>query len=256
LDVLGNTEIGSKIEIHVGATQMEIKGFVGISFSDWDGKVSSVIFLPSCNLRCPFCYNKSLVLCPEKMSTFPQAKVENYLEMNRKWIDGVVITGGEPSLHADLPLLCERIQKIGFKVKVDTNGTNPAMIRKLIEKQCVDSVALDLKAPLTNVKYSEACGVDTGPFLEKIKETVGILLGDVVEYEFRTTVVPTIHQKEDIEKISLAIKSCRKYALQNFKSNVETIDPKYQNLKPFSQAQMVSFLQIANQFISNTILRG
>src|SRR3990170_2454174 len=108
-----------KINIQVGATRMEIKGFVGISFSDWGGKVSSVIFLPSCNLRCPFCYNKGLVLSPEKMPAIPQEKVENYLKMNRKWIDGVVVTGGEPSLHGDLPLLCEKMKEIGFKVKVD-----------------------------------------------------------------------------------------------------------------------------------------
>lgn len=235
---------------------MEIKGFVDISFSDVDGKVSSVIFLSSCNLRCPFCYNKSLVLNPEKMPGIPLEKVENYLQKNRKWIDGVVITGGEPSLHHDLPLLCEKMKEIGFKVKVDTNGTNPAMVSKLVQKQCVDFVALDVKAPFTEVKYSEACGVNAAPFLEKIRETTEILLSDVVDYEFRTTVVPTIHRKEDIEKICLAIKGCRKYALQNFKSEVETINPKYQNLTPFSQKQMENFLQTAKKIIENTILRN
>jgi pyruvate formate lyase activating enzyme len=235
---------------------MELKGFVDISFSDWDGAVSSVIFLPNCNLRCPFCYNKSLVLSPEKMPAFSQEKVENYLQKNRKWIDGVVITGGEPSLQHDLPLLCKKIKEIDFKVKVDTNGTNPAMVRKLIEKQCVDFVALDVKAPFTEEKYSEACGVTAAPFLEKIKETTEILLSDVVDYEFRTTVVPTIHRKGDIEKISLAIKGCEKYALQNFKSEVETINPKYQNLTPFSQKQMEIFLQTAKKTIENTILRN
>jgi pyruvate formate lyase activating enzyme len=244
------------IEIQVGAVCMEIKGFVDISFSDWDGVVSSVIFLPNCNLRCAFCYNKSLVLSPEKMPTFSQEKVESYLQNNRKWIDGVVITGGEPSLHYDLPLLCKKMKEIDFKVKVDTNGTNPAMISKLIEKQCVDFVALDLKAPLSEEKYSETCGVNAAPFLEKIKETIGILLSAVVDYEFRTTVVPTIHRKEDIEKICKAIKGCKKYALQNFKSGVETINPKYQSLTPFSQEQMEIFLQTAKQIIDNTILRN
>src|SRR3990170_4888248 len=124
---------------------MKIKGFVGVSLSDWDGKVSSVIFLPRCNLRCPFCYNQSLV------------PIESYLETNQMWIDGVVITGGEPTLHEDLGLLCERIKKIGLDVKVDTNGTNPAIISSIIQKQFVDYVALDVKAQLIEEKYSEVC---------------------------------------------------------------------------------------------------
>jgi len=235
---------------------LEIKGFIGVSFSDWDGNVSSVIFLPSCNMRCPFCYNKSLVLHPEKMPTISQERIENYLETNRKWIDGVVITGGEPTLQADLPFFCEKIKKIGFKVKVDTNGTNPTMISRLIREQLVDHVALDVKAPLTREKYSEVSGVNATPFLKKIKEAIQVLLNEAVYYEFRTTVVPTLHQKEDIEKICRTIKGCKKYALQNFKSDAETLNPKYQNLKPFSKTQMNNFLQVAKKIVPNTTVRG
>lgn len=235
---------------------MEIKGFVGISLSDWDGKVSSVIFLPNCNMRCPFCYNKSLVLYPERMATDEQGLIENYLENNRQWIDGVVITGGEPTLHTDLPLLCEKIKKMGFLVKLDTNGTNPTMLNRLMEKQLADYVALDVKAPLTEKAYSAACRFNAAPFLEKIKETIQLLLNGNVDYEFRTTVVPTLHQTEDIEKICQTINGSKKYALQNFKSEVETINPEFQNLKPFSRAQMEKFLYAAKKRIPNTILRG
>lgn len=235
---------------------MEIKGFVGVSLSDWDGKVSSVIFLPRCNLRCPFCYNKSLVLHPEEMPTIPFVQVENYLEANQKWIDGIVITGGEPTLHEELPLLCEKIKKTGSDVKVDTNGTNPKVICRLIERRLVDSVAMDVKAPLNKEKYSAACGLNATPFLERINETIKILLTDAVEYEFRTTVVPTLHRLEDVEGICQAVKGCKKYALQNFKSEVETINPKYQNLKPFSEKQMGNFLRIAKRAVPNAIFRG
>jgi len=235
---------------------MEIKGFVGISLSDWDGKVSSVIFLPSCNMRCPFCYNKSLVLHPEKMPTIANQQIENYLKTNRKWIDGVVLTGGEPTLHRDLSILCKEIKKMGFKVKVDTNGTNSAMINGLIKNQLVDHVALDVKAPLIKEKYSEASGVNANSFLQKIRQTIHILLSDAVEYEFRTTVVPTLHHSKDIEKICQTIKGCKKYSLQNFKSDAETLNPKYQNLKPFSKKQMDTFLQVAKQIVSNATLRG
>jgi len=235
---------------------MEIKGFVGVSLSDWDGKVSSVIFLPHCNLRCPFCYNKSLVLHPEEMPTIAFVRVENYLEANQKWIDGIVITGGEPTLHKDLPLLCEKIKKTGFEVKVDTNGTNPKVISRLMERRLVDSVAMDVKAPLNKEKYSAACGLNATPFLKRISETIKILLADAVEYEFRTTLAPTLHRLEDVEGICRAVKGCKKYALQNFKSEVETIDPKYRNLKPFSKKQMEDFLRIAKKTVPNTIFRG
>lgn len=234
---------------------MEIKGFVAVSLSDWDGKVSSVIFLPGCNMRCPFCYNKNLVLRPEKMPSIAYGDIESYLEKNRNWIDGVVVTGGEPTLEADLPVLCGKIKKMGFGVKVDTNGTNPALVTRLIDGRLVDYVAMDVKAPLAKGEYSEACGVAADNLLERISETIDILLSHAVECEFRTTVVPTLHLMEDVNAICRAIKGCRKFALQTFKSDVEMIDAKYEKLKPFSQREMENFLQEARKIVPNTILR-
>jgi len=235
---------------------MEIKGFIDISFSDWDSKVSSVIFLPKCNLRCPFCYNKNLVLQSDAMPTIAYERIKEYLEANRKWIDGVVITGGEPTIHEDLPGLCSELKRIGFLVKLDTNGTNPAIIRKLIDNNTVDYVALDLKAPLTEQEYSKACGVSARGFLDQIREAIQILLWGNVDYEFRTTIVPTLHRVIDVEKICQAVKGCRKYALQNYKSDVETIDARFEGLKPFSTAEMEAFFQAARRIVPNTILRG
>lgn len=235
---------------------MEIKGFIDISLVDWDGKVSSVIFLPGCNMRCPFCYNTTLVLRPQKMPTVSFEEIEDYLRRNRSWIDGLVITGGEPTIHQDLPNLCEEVKRLGFKVKVDTNGTHPSMIRELIQKRLVDYVAMDIKAPLNQERYSKACGTNAKNLLEKIEETIDILLRGDVEYEFRTTVVPTLHKKKDVEEICYRIRGCRKYAIQNYKTNVETIDPKFKNLKPFSERKMKAFLKTAKKFIPNATLRG
>jgi pyruvate formate lyase activating enzyme len=234
---------------------MEIKGFIDVSLSDWDGKVSSVVFLPGCNFRCPFCYNTKLVLQPETMPTTTLLQVEDYLEGNRKWIDGVVITGGEPTTHKDLPDLCEKLKKMRLKVKVDTNGTNLAMIRKLVDDQLTDYVALDVKAPLTEKEYSLATGVKAAPFIGKINETIRFLLEDHVDYEFRTTLVPTLHQAESVQKICQAIKGCKKYVLQNFKSEVETVDPKFKVVQPFSVAQMEAFLQAAKRAVPSARLR-
>jgi pyruvate formate lyase activating enzyme len=235
---------------------MEIKGFVAVSLSDWDGRVSSVLFLPGCNLRCPFCYNKNLVLNPEEMPTIPQTRIEDYLKSNRNWIDGVVVTGGEPTLHQDLPSLCEKLKEMGFPVKLDTNGTNPTVARTLIERGLVDYVALDVKAPLTTEKYSRASGVPATSVIERIKETIQLLLEGGIEYEFRTTLVPSLHKIEDVEAICRTIAGCRKYVLQNFKPDVETIDSGYQNLTAFTRSQIESFLQAAKRIVQNSLLRG
>ncbi len=234
---------------------MEIKGFIDVSLSDWDGKVSSVIFLPGCNFRCPYCYNTKLVLQPEAMPTTTLMQIEDYLEGNRKWIDGVVITGGEPTIHNDLSNLCDKLKKMHFHVKVDTNGTNPATIRKLVGGQLVDYVALDVKAPLNEQEYSRATGTKALSFIEQVKDTVQFLLKDNVDYEFRTTLVPTLHQTESIDRICQTIKGCKKYVLQNFKSEVDTVDPKFKTLQPFSAAQTEAFLQAAKRIVPNARLR-
>jgi len=235
---------------------MEIKGFVDISLVDWDEKVSSTIFLANCNMRCPFCYNVPLVLNPEKLRTIPFEEIAEYLGRNREWIDGVVITGGEPTIHDDLPSLCEKIKKLGFLVKIDTNGTNPTLVRELINRKLVDYMAMDIKAPLEQHKYDTAVGVNTSNLLNKILETLNILQDSQIDYEFRTTVVPTIHKEKDIEEICQKIKNCKKYILQNYKTDVETITPNFRNLKPFSQEELKTFLKTARKIIPNTTLRN
>jgi len=233
----------------------EIKGFIDLSLVDWDGKVSAVMFLPHCNFRCPFCYNLTFVLKPEKMQTIPYEEVEQYLTKNKGWLDGVAITGGEPTVHNDLPTLCKQIKELGLGVKLDTNGTNSTMVQKLITQRVVDYVALDIKAPLTQEKYSNAIGINAEKLLAEVEKTVEILLNSSVDYEFRTTMVPTIHDKKDIEQICSRIKGCRKYVLQCFKGEVETLDPTFKNVKSFSQEEMEEFLKLANEIVPNSFLR-
>ena len=236
---------------------MEIKGVIDISYVDWDGKISSVFFLPYCNFRCPFCHNAALVLNPEEGETTPFEQAEAYLKKRRNWIDGVCITGGEPTLHNDLPQLCLRLKKRGFLTKIDTNGTNPVMVKGLIEKGLVDYIAMDIKAPLTVKNYSKAIGVNAEKFLGKVKETAKVLLESETDYEFRTTVVPTLHEKKDIEEICHSIKGCKKYVLQKFDISLgkETLDPNFSELKPFTDEEMKTFLVIAKHLIPYTKLR-
>lgn len=235
---------------------MEIKGFVDVSFVDWDGKLSSVIFLPTCNFRCPFCYNSNLVLYPEKLDIIPFQYVENQLKKQREWIDGVCITGGEPTLHGDLPELCSRLKVFGFLVKVDTNGTNPTMLKELIDRGLVDYIAMDIKAPLTRKKYSKATSTKGDELLEKVKESTKLLLGSNIDYEFRTTVIPTLHDEEDIKQICRSLRGCRKYVLQRFDISLgkTTIDPDFMS-KSSTEEEMQKLLTIAQKLIPNTKLR-
>ena len=235
---------------------MEIKGFIEVSLVDWDGKVSSVVFFPGCNMRCPFCYNATLVLRPHEMPTIRFKHVESRLRKNRGWIDGVVITGGEPTIHTELSSLCEKIKSLDLLVKVDTNGTNPHVIKELVKNRLIDYVAMDVKAPLTQERYSEAAGIDAGPLVENIEHTMNFLMTGEIEHEFRTTLVPTLHTREDVVKICQKIKNCKKYALQNFKSNVETINPSFKKLEPFTKKEMDSFLAEAKRLIPSAVLRG
>ncbi len=233
----------------------EIKGFVDLSLVDWDGKVSAVIFLPHCNFRCPFCYNTTLVLKPEEMATIPHDEIKQYLTKSKGWLDGVAITGGEPTIHSELPSLCRRIKELGLGVKLDTNGTNSAMLQRLIAQELVDYVALDVKAPLTEEGYSKAVGVNVEKLLREVETSIEVLLNSSMEYEFRTTLVPTIHSKDNLEQICSRIKGCKKYFLQNFKDEVETLNPKFKNIKPFTPREVEEFLKSAKRMVPNTFLR-
>src|SRR5512135_851580 len=149
---------------------IEIKGFLETSFLDWPGKLCSVLFLPLCNFRCPYCHNHPLVFHPEQYADISLEVVLNRLRSLKNWIDGVCISGGEPTLHRGLPLLIQEIKRKKFLVKLDTNGSNPQMLRDLIENKSIDFVSMDVKAPLDPFHYSRSAGVPINmkPILESI----------------------------------------------------------------------------------------
>jgi len=231
---------------------MDVKGFIDASFVDWDSKITSVVFLPNCNFRCPFCHNVNLVLRPETLGTIPMKQLELQLQLQKDWVDGVCITGGEPTLHADLPEFCQRFKQMGFLVKLDTNGTNPSMLSELMDSNLLDYVAMDIKAPLTAEKYSVAIGVNAKEILKNVKESIETLMESDIDYEFRTTVVPSIHSTKDIEQICLRIAGCKKYVLQKFDVGVgkEILDPSLSS-KSLGEEEMNRLLDIARKHIPN-----
>src|SRR4030043_620779 len=165
---------------------IEIKGFLETSFLDWPGKLCSVLFLPYCNFRCPYCHNHPLVFHPEQYATISLEDILSRLHSLKNWIDGVCLTGGEPTLHADLPSLIQEIRRHGFLVKLDTNGSNPAMLENLINAREIDFVSMDVKAPLDSFSYHRLTGLSID--INAILRSIEILKRGEVEHEFRMTV--------------------------------------------------------------------
>lgn len=232
---------------------MQIKGFLETSLTDYEGKVASLIFLPGCNFRCGFCFNADLVLNPEKMETIPFEAVELWLQKNKKFVDAVVVGGGEPTMHKDLPELFEKLKKLGFSVKLDTNGTNPEMIKKLLGMKLVDSIAMDVKTCLDKERYEKV--TNTKVDLDKIKESISILMNSGVDYEFRTTILPKLHPKEDIAELAKQIKGAKRYVLQGFRPSENMIDKGLEKEKAYSSEQLEEIARECNKHVK-TKVRG
>ncbi len=214
---------------------IEIKGFLETSFVDWPGKICSVLFLPYCNFRCPYCHNHPLVFHPEKYPTIPLREILEHLQPLREWIDGVCVTGGEPTLHFDLPRLIHEIKQQGFLIKLDTNGSNPKMLESLLETKSVDFVSMDVKAPLDPFRYRRATG--TSVDIQLILKSIEILKASQVEYEFRMTVVPGLHQEDDIKLLSKQLRAGRRFVLQNFNPE-NPLDPNLKNIRPYDPKRL------------------
>ena len=210
---------------------MEIKGFIETSFLDWPGKISAVLFLPSCNLRCPFCHNHELALHPERLAAYPWDYVQQRLTALRPWLDGICITGGEPTLHPDLPDLLERIRGLGLAVKLDTNGTRPEVLAFLISRKMIDYLAMDIKGPLDQESYGRCAGVRIS--IAEIKKSMDFILSGRVAGEFRTTVVPQWHTPPVLAQMALELKQAPKWTQQQF-NPAQALDPSLREKSPLA----------------------
>lgn len=198
---------------------MKICGFNKTTLLDYPGCVAATIFLGGCNFRCPFCHNGDLVLKSGQMTGYEEKEVLAFLKKRRNVLEGVCITGGEPTLHAELPEFISKIKELGYLVKLDTNGSNPEMLKSLVKEKLIDYVAMDVKAPLT--KYEKACGVAVD--VEKIKQSVEFLKQGEIPYEFRTTVVKELHTGEDILEIGRYLRGASKYFLQSYDESEQNL---------------------------------
>ncbi|MGM0440424.1 MAG: anaerobic ribonucleoside-triphosphate reductase activating protein [Chlamydiota bacterium] len=192
---------------------MKIAGFNHFTLSDYPGKVAAIIFTQGCNFRCPFCHNSQLMNYDLKaQGEFSATEILDYLDHRRHQLDGVVITGGEPTVQHDLPEFITRIKEYGYNVKLDTNGSIPVIIKKLINDGLVDYIAMDIKAPLD--KYHELAGTPVS--IENIEESIALIAQSGIDHEFRTTNVEQLLSQDDLIKIRTLIPLGSKHYFQNF----------------------------------------
>ena len=228
---------------------MIINGIEKLSLVDYDGVTACVLFTGGCNFACPFCHNSPLVYS-QNLPVIDNDEIFEFFIKRKNVLNGVVITGGEPTLNPDLPEFIAKIKELGYKVKLDTNGTNPKMLLQLIEKELVDYVAMDIKN--SKEKYALTAGlkkIDLVP----IEESVKILMDSVVEYEFRTTLVKEFHEFSDMEKIAEWINSARKYVLQKFTERETCIKLGFSEVEKETAQSYCDYLA---KYISTVSLRG
>lgn len=240
---------------------MIISGLQNTTLLDYPGLVAATLFLGGCNFRCPFCHNPSIVMESEPFMSLD--KFRSFLKKRRGLIDGVCITGGEPSINADLPDIMSEIKSYGLKVKLDTNGSNPQMIEKVISNGLVDYIAMDIKSSLSG--YGKAVGIenfDTAIIEESIRIIMDANMDANMDYEFRTTLVKGIHTYNDMDEIIKLIWGAKAYYLQSYKDNELTIEKivnknDYDNkCQSFTKNELEEFLKIARIGVPGAILRG
>ena len=229
---------------------MRIGGLQKLTLLDYPGKVACTVFLSGCNLRCPYCHNPALVL-PEQSNApgMPESEVFAFLEQRKGKLDGICITGGEPTLQPELPGFLEKLRGLGYAIKLDTNGTNPGMLNRLLRDGILNYVAMDIKNSPS--RYAETCG--GADVLSKVRESADLLLNSPTDYEFRTTVCKPLHTEKEMEEIGRWLRGAKRYFLQPF---VDTGDLVSGGVQAHTQDELTRLRQAVLPDIPNTQLRG
>lgn len=230
---------------------VEIRGLEKFSSKDFPGHISSTVFLGGCTFRCPFCHNADLVLRPEAFPALPMDLFMSYLDSRKGWLEGVCVTGGEPLLSEDLEDLVRVIKERGLLVKIDTNGSLPGRLEKLVGEGLVDWIAMDIKAPLE--RYSEVAGAAVRG--EDIARSAEIVRDSGLKYIFRTTVVPGLLGREDVRKIGRWLEGAEVYQLQQFVPH-DTIDPAYLEVRPYPKEEFIMLQEIARPYFKDVWVEG
>jgi pyruvate formate lyase activating enzyme len=242
---------------------MIIGGVEKLTLIDFPGKLAAIVFTQGCNFRCQFCYNPLLVMpigdvklkYQKDHSEIPMSDLFGFLEGRKGKLDGVVVTGGEPTLHPDLPQFLADIKKLGYAIKLDSNGTNPEMLERVIAEGLVDYIAMDIKAPLAKYAQVVDCAVNT----DNIVKSIAIIKASGLPYEFRTTLVPGLHTVEDIDSMGELISvggPAAKYYLQFFKSDTPLVNREMELKDKFTTVEMEEMAEKGKKYATICEVRG
>jgi len=229
-----------------------IKGFLPTTLIEWEGRIATAIFLAGCNFRCPFCHAREIVLEPNALEDIALEEVLTHLEDQKGWIEGVEISGGEPTIHPGLRDLIDIFRSRGLGVKLDSNGSNPGVLRDLLEAGVLDAVAMDVKAPLDE-SYSAAAGVDVD--LDFVRASIDLLKSSGIEREFRMTVVPGMHEARDVLAVARHLGQGEKLILQQF-APLDCLDPEYNERVPLKRVELRDMAAAAREYVSECRVRG
>lgn len=216
---------------------MIILGLTKTTLLDYPGKVAATVFTGGCNFRCPFCHNGHLITNIDSYESISEETVLEHLEKRKNVLEGVCITGGEPTINTDLSDFIRKIREMGYKIKLDTNGTNPGMLDALIKEKLIDYIAMDIKNSKEKYIVSAECNAEQ---LKDIERSVEILKSSNIEYEFRTTLVRELHEKEDIEKTAEWIKGCPKWYIQSYVESENVLEKRFSS---YSKEEILSLIQ-------------
>jgi pyruvate formate lyase activating enzyme len=228
---------------------MLIGGLHKLSLIDYPGKLSAVIFTRGCNFRCPYCHNPELIES-NGGDIIEEDKILSFLDERKGKLDGVVLTGGEPTLQSEIVEFLERIKRLGFFVKLDTNGSYPERIKELIDRKLLDYIAMDIKAPLYKYSRTTLTSIDT----ERIVESIHLIMNSGIDYEFRTTVVRSLLSRDDFPKIGEMIKSAKLFVLQEFRPT-KTLDPDFLKETSYTKRELEEISISLKELVSKVIIR-
>mgnify|MGYP006277701949 CR=1 FL=1 len=231
---------------------MRISGIIKTTLIDYPEHIATSIFTQGCNFKCPYCHNPDLIpFEKEEEEYMALGYFWNFLENRKDFLDGVAITGGEPTLQKDLIDFIEKITRRGFKVKLDTNGSKPDIIGKLIDNDLIDYIAMDIKSSIG--KYSDYS--DNSNIGDKIIKSVDLIKESEINYEFRTTVVPGLHDKKVVKEIAKIVAGSRNFTLQNFREE-RTYDKNYESKLPFTVKELGTFKEILEDKVNNIKIKS
>lgn len=233
---------------------MNIRGFYKTSLIDYPGKISSVVFTGGCNFKCGFCHNSDFVQCNTRPAGIDPEEILKHLKKRQGIIDGIVITGGEPAIHQDLTVLLDNIRKTapGVSIKLDTNGSKPDILKKILNENLIDYAALDIKSSPDKYPVIAGVAIETG----KIAESVYLLKESGINYEIRTTCVPDFMSEADALAIGEWIGPVKAYYLQQLVTQIKLLDPDYENKTPYDKEHLLLIKDIISRFSSHTAIRG